>query len=70
MVFYCDVIHLVASMGLVTCRVRKYGPVFKSNIFGEDVIVVADMAGLKKVLYHALNVATPQYIKIRISQLT
>ena len=31
------------------CRVAKYGPVFRSNIFGTDVIVVTDFVGLQKV---------------------
>ena len=30
-------------------RVVKYGPVFRSNIFGSDVIVVTDFVGLQKV---------------------
>ena len=30
-------------------RVAKYGPVFCSNIFGSDVIVVTDFVGLQKV---------------------
>ena len=30
-------------------RVAKYGPVFRSNIFGSDVIVVTDFVGLQKV---------------------
>ena len=34
---------------LATHRVKKFGPVFKSNIFGQDVIVVADFPGLQKV---------------------
>ncbi|CAL5224422.1 g7105 [Coccomyxa viridis] len=30
-------------------RVKKYGPVFRSNIFGSDVVVVTDFIGLQKV---------------------
>lgn len=30
-------------------RVKKFGPVFKTNLFGDEMVVVADMEGLKKV---------------------
>ena len=30
-------------------RVKKFGPVFSSNIYGQDVVVVADFVGLQKV---------------------
>ncbi|CAL8463724.1 g3258 [Coccomyxa elongata] len=30
-------------------RVKKFGPVFKSNVFGQQVVVVTDFVGLQKV---------------------
>ena len=47
---------LYAALGVLpflsSCRVAKYGPVFRSNIFGSDVIVVTDFVGLQKVSLH------------------
>ena len=36
------------KMHSACCRVKKYGPVFRSNIFGSDVVVVTDFVGLQK----------------------
>lgn len=46
----CMLLHNSNSKSGCLCRrVKKYGPVFKSNIYGQDVIVVADFPGLQKV---------------------
>jgi hypothetical protein len=46
-----------SSDNCLHCRVKKYGPVFRSSIFGSDVIVVTDFAALQKV--GALHLAKP-----------
>ena len=33
-----------------TRRVQKHGPVFASNLYGTNMVVVADFAGFEKVL--------------------
>lgn len=38
-------------MAYLLRRVKKFGPVFKSNIYGQDVVVVADFTGVQKVRY-------------------